>query len=157
MSKRSSAKTLRVLAKAGFYNTTQVEPSGQNPGLDPQEIADIESMQIMDPSQLTLELVHRIGLFMGLNMSVIPPASLQKGMLVELEHGLRCSRTNVTDSKAIPTAKIALAHLEEFPDYYERLDRMEEEAERVFGRGGTRNIWLDGPSCPFFDTREPHE
>ena len=28
------------------------------------------------------------------------------------------------------TAKIALAHLNEFPDYYTRLERMEEEAKR---------------------------
>jgi hypothetical protein len=28
------------------------------------------------------------------------------------------------------TGKIALAHLNEFPDYYTRLERMEEEAKR---------------------------
>jgi len=28
------------------------------------------------------------------------------------------------------TAKIALAHLKEFPDYYTRLARMEDEAKR---------------------------
>ena len=28
------------------------------------------------------------------------------------------------------TGKIALAHMNEFPDYYERLERMEREAER---------------------------
>ena len=30
----------------------------------------------------------------------------------------------------IITGKIALAHMKEFPDYYERLERMESEAER---------------------------
>ena len=30
----------------------------------------------------------------------------------------------------IVTGKIALAHMKEFPDYYERLARMEAEAER---------------------------
>ena len=30
----------------------------------------------------------------------------------------------------ILTGKIALAHMKEFPDYYERLGRMEREAER---------------------------
>jgi Protein of unknown function (DUF5661) len=52
------------------------------------------------------------------------------GMDVELEHGLRDVATNVTDDDPIFTAKIALAHLNEFPDYYTRLARMEAEAER---------------------------
>jgi hypothetical protein len=52
------------------------------------------------------------------------------GMDVELEHGLHDSVTNVTDDDPLVTAKIALAHLNEFPDYYTRLARMEAQAER---------------------------
>jgi hypothetical protein len=51
------------------------------------------------------------------------------GMDVELEHGLHDPATNVTDDDAVTTGKIALAHLNEFPDYYTRLARMEAEAE----------------------------
>ena len=51
-------------------------------------------------------------------------------MDVELEHGLHEVLTNVTDDDPLVTAKIALAHLREFPDYYTRLERMEEEARR---------------------------
>jgi hypothetical protein len=40
------------------------------------------------------------------------------GLNIELEHGNRNINTNVTDNDLIKTAKIALAHLEEFPDYY---------------------------------------
>jgi hypothetical protein len=50
-------------------------------------------------------------------------------MNVELEHGLRYPLTNVTDDDPVVTAKIALAHLNELPDYYTRLLRMEAEAE----------------------------
>jgi hypothetical protein len=49
-------------------------------------------------------------------------------MEVELEHGRHDPQTNVTNDDPILTAKIALAHLKEFPDYYTRLKRMEEEA-----------------------------
>jgi hypothetical protein len=56
------------------------------------------------------------------------------GMDVELEHGLQDSATNVTDDDATFTGKIALAHLNEFPDYYTRLAKMEAEAEREHGR-----------------------
>jgi hypothetical protein len=52
------------------------------------------------------------------------------GMNVELEHGLHDPLTNVRDDDPHVTAKIALAHLNEFPDYYTRLERMEEEAKR---------------------------
>jgi hypothetical protein len=51
-------------------------------------------------------------------------------MNVELEHGLRDPATNVTGDDPVLTGKIALAHLNEFPDYYTRLERMEEEAAR---------------------------
>jgi hypothetical protein len=56
------------------------------------------------------------------------------GMNVELEHGLHDSRTNVSDDDPHVTAKIALAHLDEFPDYYTRLERMEEEAKRDWAK-----------------------
>jgi hypothetical protein len=61
------------------------------------------------------------------------------GMDVELEHGLHDSATNVTDDDPIFTAKIALAHLNEFPDYYTRLARMEHEAEREHRAGPQRS------------------
>jgi hypothetical protein len=57
----------------------------------------------------------------------------RRGMEVELEHGLHDPRTNVTDDNPIVTGKIALAHLNEFPDYYIRLERMEQEAKREQG------------------------
>ena len=51
------------------------------------------------------------------------------GMEVELEHGVRNVVTNVTNDDLVLTGKIALAHLLEFPDYYTRLQRMEDEAQ----------------------------
>ena len=54
---------------------------------------------------------------------------LRMGMDVELEHGRQDLETNVTDDDVLVTAKIARAHLNEFPDYYSRLAVMESEAE----------------------------
>ena len=54
---------------------------------------------------------------------------LRIGMNVELERGLHDMLTNVSDDDPHVTAKIALAHLNEFPDYYTRLERMEEAAK----------------------------
>jgi hypothetical protein len=55
--------------------------------------------------------------------------ALHQGMEVELEHGTRDEATDVTHDDPTLTAKIALAHLREFPDYYERLASMEARAE----------------------------
>lgn len=51
------------------------------------------------------------------------------GLDVELEHGRRNYATNVTGDDPILTGKIALAHLMEFPDYYTRLAKLEDEAK----------------------------
>lgn len=40
------------------------------------------------------------------------------GINIELEHGKVNPKTNITDDDLIKTAKIALAHLTEFPNYY---------------------------------------
>lgn len=54
------------------------------------------------------------------------------GINVELEHGTRFSNTNVTNNDPILTGMIALAHLQEFPDYYTRLNKLEEEAKKYW-------------------------
>lgn len=41
-----------------------------------------------------------------------------EGINIELEHGCINTNTNVTNNNLIVTAKIALAHLNEFPNYY---------------------------------------
>jgi len=51
------------------------------------------------------------------------------GLDVELEHGLRDPGTNVTGDDPLVTGRIALAHLQEFPDYYTRLAKLEVEAD----------------------------
>ena len=50
------------------------------------------------------------------------------GLDVELEHGPRSPKTDVSGDDRIITGKIALAHLREFPDYYTRLAVLEREA-----------------------------
>lgn len=56
----------------------------------------------------------------------------RKGLEVEMEHGLDDARTNVTGDNPETTGKIAWAHLNEFPDYYTRLEVMESEAHKFW-------------------------
>jgi Protein of unknown function (DUF5661) len=58
------------------------------------------------------------------------------GMDVELEHGTQDLETNVTGDDVTVTAKIARAHLNEFPDYYTRLAVLEAEAEAYWAAQG---------------------
>ena len=53
-----------------------------------------------------------------------------QGMKVELQHGVGDPDTNITNDDLVTTGKIALAHLNEIPDYYTRLARMEAEARK---------------------------
>jgi len=77
----------------------------------------------------TEEQAKEIGEKLGIKWKEFDVEQFRQGMDVELEHGTENSLTNVTDDDALATGKIALAHLNEFPDYYTRLDKMEEEAE----------------------------
>ena len=71
----------------------------------------------------------RIGEALGIDWSKFDVEQYRMGLDVELEHGLVDPHTNVTNDDPMMTGKIALAHLNEFPDYYTRLEKMEREAE----------------------------
>ncbi|MGE5389497.1 MAG: DUF5661 family protein [Deltaproteobacteria bacterium] len=77
----------------------------------------------------TADEAKTIGEKLGLDWSKFDVEQYRMGMDVELEHGTRDPHTNVTNDDALTTGKIALAHLNEFPDYYTRLEVMEKEAE----------------------------
>lgn len=78
----------------------------------------------------TAEEAKKIGEKLGLDWSKFDVEQFRMGMDVELEHGLRDPHTNVTNDDPLMTGKIALAHLNEFSDYYTRLAKMEKEAEK---------------------------
>ena len=77
----------------------------------------------------TAEQAKKIGEQLGIDWSKFDVEQFRSGMDVELEHGLTDPHTNVSNDDPLTTGKIALAHLNEFPDYYTRLDKMEHEAE----------------------------
>ena len=80
------------------------------------------------------EEARRIGRQIGIDWESAPldVEQFRMGMDVEHEHGLRDSATNVSNDEPVTTGKIALARLNECPDYT-RLERMEEDAKREHG------------------------
>ncbi len=84
----------------------------------------------MANKHFTNEEAKAIGEQLGIAWDKFDVDQYRRGMEVELEHGTENSLTNVTNDDALTTGKIALAHLNEFPDYYDRLEKMEEAAKR---------------------------
>ena len=84
----------------------------------------------------SLEEAKRIGEQIGIKWDRFDAEQFRRGMDVELEHGSRDAATDVTGDDPLTTGKIALAHLNEFPDYYTRLERMEREAGDFWEKEG---------------------
>jgi hypothetical protein len=90
----------------------------------------------MSPRQgFSADEARQFGEQIGIDWAKAPfdVEQFRRGMDVELEHGLHDLLTNVTDDDPLVTGRIALAHLNEFPDYYTRLEQLEEQAKRDFG------------------------
>jgi len=85
--------------------------------------------------EFTADEARHFGEEIGIDWANAPfdVEEFRAGMNVELEHGLHDLLTNVSDDDPHVTAKIALAHLNEFPDYYTRLEQLEEQARRDWG------------------------
>ncbi|MDD4271184.1 MAG: hypothetical protein PHF50_00005 [Patescibacteria group bacterium] len=80
----------------------------------------------------TNEEAKKIGDEIGIDWDKIELEEFKQGLHVELEHGLVDAETNVTNDDLAMTGKIAWAHLNEFADYYTRLKKMEDEAEKYW-------------------------
>lgn len=90
----------------------------------------------MARTSFTPQEAKQIGEQLGITWDKWNVEQFRMGMDVELEHGLRDSQTNVTNDDPLTTGKIALAHLNEFPDYYTRLEKLEREAEDYWKKMG---------------------
>lgn len=91
---------------------------------------DEEDPDMAGQPRITTDDARRVGDEIGVDWSRYDLEQFRSGMEVELEHGTRDPQTDVTGDDLLVTGKIALAHMKEFSDYYERLERMEQEAER---------------------------
>ncbi|MGD9118623.1 MAG: hypothetical protein PVJ08_07850 [Dehalococcoidia bacterium] len=79
----------------------------------------------MSKNHFTDEEAKQIGKQLGIDWSKFDVEQYRMGLDVELEHGKVDPHTNVINDDPVMTGKIALAHLNEFPDYYTRLEIME--------------------------------
>ena len=83
----------------------------------------------MKEKRFSFNDAKQIGETLGIDWKKFSVEQFRMGLKVELEHGRIAPKTNVTNDDPLLTGKIASAHLNEFPDYYTRLAKMEEEAD----------------------------
>lgn len=89
----------------------------------------------MQKREFSVEEARAIGGELGIDWNKIDIVQFKTGLSIELEHGRVDPSTNVTNDNLLITGKIALAHLNEYPDYYSRLEKLENEAETFWKEG----------------------
>lgn len=72
----------------------------------------------------TLKLLRQIVKSIGVHRLPFDIRELQKGFMIEAEHGTVNPITNVTNDDPVLTTKIAMAHLFENPNYYKILSQV---------------------------------
>lgn len=68
----------------------------------------------------SIDDAYNIACILGITFDKFSIEEFTDGINIELEHGLINKKTNVTNDDLTITAKIALAHLNEYPNYYNK-------------------------------------
>ncbi len=113
-----------VLEKSRAIQNKLIKFFIENPNPPDNKVHAFAEQHGIDPDKLETEIygiLSNIISFPKVTESEVNPRELAMGNKVEMEH---------TSFPAIAT-RIALSHLAEFPDYYTRLKKMEEEAKKA--------------------------
>ncbi len=97
---------------------------------------------------LTLDQAKKVAKQLGIKWDKFDLEQFRAGLGVEAEHGIVNPTTNVTNDDPLMTGKIALAHLTEFPDYYTRLAKLEEEAKSFWNSKRLKKTISEGRRGP---------
>jgi hypothetical protein len=99
----------------------------------PEEIMEYvqNTKTVSKKKRFSFTEAKQIGDALGIRWGKFDVEQFRMGLNIELEHGRQDPATDVTHDEPMMTGKIALAHLNEIPDYYTRLAVMENDAERT--------------------------
>ena len=94
--------------------------------------------------KINIKQAQKLAINYKINLDVINFSEWHYGLNVELEHGKKFGIiTNITNNNILITAKIVIAHLIEFPDYYKRLQKLETAADKFWINKNKPNIFID--------------
>lgn len=78
----------------------------------------------------------------NINTDVVTIETLRYAVHVELEHGRKLGKlTNITNDSIETSFQIALAHLTEFSNYYEYLQKMETKLDKYWSSRTRKSIY----------------
>lgn len=93
--------------------------------------------------KINIKQAEKLAKHYKINLDLINFDEWHYGLNVELEHGKKFGLiTNITNNNLNITAKIVIAHLIEFPDYYKRLLKLETAADKYWSTKKKPNIFL---------------
>lgn len=93
--------------------------------------------------KINIKQAEKLAELNKINLEVINFSEWHYGLNVELEHGKKLGLiTNITNDNISTTVKIVMAHLIEFPDYYKRLQKLENSADKYWSKKKKPSIFL---------------
>lgn len=85
---------------------------------------------------INIKTAKNLAILYNINLKIIGLKQWVTGLNIELEH------RDITHENLLLTAEIAIAHLEEYPDYYKRLVKLEKNANNYWNKRQKPNIFL---------------
>jgi hypothetical protein len=108
--------------------------------LSAKEIMDYvqDTKTVSEKKRLSFAEAKQIGDALGIPWDKFGVEQFRMGLDIELEHGNREPATDANQDEPMVAGKIALAHLNEIPEYYTHVGVMEREVEpaKSTPRGG---------------------
>ena len=105
-------------------------------------MVNISGISISISMKITKKQATSLAKKLDINLDTVKIDEWTYGLNVELEHGKKFGAvTNITNNKLMMTAKIVIAHLLEFPDYYKRLKKMESKADAYWKKKVKKDIF----------------
>lgn len=125
---------------------------------DGVRVRDVRRSEDLRTNGVSLKVARDHAEMLGLDLDKVSLEQWVSAIEVELEHGVAKAgcpvQTQITLDDIDVVARIALVHLAQYPDYYERLHEMEEEAEQEWkDRGGTPSVFAVFDECTRCDSR----
>jgi hypothetical protein len=88
------------------------------------------------PKQISKVQAKRVGESLHIDWEQVDLEEFRQGLMGNHEPGAIDPETGLAYDGVLLTGKIVLAHMEEFPDYFTRLSKLEEEVDEY--RSGQR-------------------
>jgi uncharacterized protein DUF5661 len=79
--------------------------------------------------QISIEAARRVGESLHIDWEQVDLEEFRQGLMGNHKAGAIDPEIGLTYDSVLLTAKIVLEHLEEFPDYFTRLEKLKEEVD----------------------------